>query len=277
MRRTKGFTLIELLVVIAIIALLVSILLPSLNRARELAKRAICKTRLKGMGSGFAIYANENNDQFPYNDNGLSGADLRLPTALNNLALFVEKGNQPGKMMVCPSKSGDANFGQPLTVEENANGATVAYQDPDNPDTADGTNNISYSYQAAMYDGTDYTGNGVSDNFNGGLAIMADRTPGTTSPYDCEVDWSGTVTEDERKNAISQNHKGDLINILFLDTHVADSKRGDVGIANTNGDDDNIYTVSTVDGTGDPEGTYAADGDGHDDQDDSVLISDAGN
>ena len=54
MRRTKGFTLIELLVVIAIIALLVSILLPSLNRARELAKRAICGANLNSIGKGIA-------------------------------------------------------------------------------------------------------------------------------------------------------------------------------------------------------------------------------
>jgi len=63
--RRKGFTLIELLVVIAIIALLVSILLPSLTRARELAKQAICGTRLKGIGSALALYQNQYSDNFP--------------------------------------------------------------------------------------------------------------------------------------------------------------------------------------------------------------------
>jgi competence protein ComGC len=54
-----------LLVVIAIIALLVSILLPSLTRARELAKQAVCRTRLKGLGTSLGIYQNENDDKFP--------------------------------------------------------------------------------------------------------------------------------------------------------------------------------------------------------------------
>jgi prepilin-type processing-associated H-X9-DG protein len=48
-----------LLVVIAIIALLVSILLPSLNRAKELAKTAICKSNVRNLGMGFATYTSE--------------------------------------------------------------------------------------------------------------------------------------------------------------------------------------------------------------------------
>ncbi len=59
--RRKGFTLIELLVVIAIIAILVSILLPSIAKARELARRAVCKTRLKGYANAFVIYESSHN------------------------------------------------------------------------------------------------------------------------------------------------------------------------------------------------------------------------
>jgi prepilin-type N-terminal cleavage/methylation domain-containing protein len=52
----KGFTLIELLVVISIITLLVSIIVPSLGKARILTKRVVCSTRLKGIGHGWLMY-----------------------------------------------------------------------------------------------------------------------------------------------------------------------------------------------------------------------------
>ncbi len=57
--RVQGFTLIELLVVIAIIAILASILLPALSRAREAARRAMCQSNLKQFGVVFNMYASE--------------------------------------------------------------------------------------------------------------------------------------------------------------------------------------------------------------------------
>jgi prepilin-type N-terminal cleavage/methylation domain-containing protein/prepilin-type processing-associated H-X9-DG protein len=64
-RRKGAFTLIELLVVIAIIALLVSILVPSLSAARELARRVACGSSSKSQGIGFNMYANDNQEWIP--------------------------------------------------------------------------------------------------------------------------------------------------------------------------------------------------------------------
>jgi len=63
--KRKGFTLIELLVVIAIIALLMSILMPALNKARQLAIRLVCGTNLSGIGRAMVVYATENEDEYP--------------------------------------------------------------------------------------------------------------------------------------------------------------------------------------------------------------------
>jgi prepilin-type N-terminal cleavage/methylation domain-containing protein/prepilin-type processing-associated H-X9-DG protein len=59
MSRKRGFTLIELLVVISIIALLVSILLPALNQAREKAKAIVCSTNIKALGFANQMHAND--------------------------------------------------------------------------------------------------------------------------------------------------------------------------------------------------------------------------
>jgi prepilin-type N-terminal cleavage/methylation domain-containing protein len=63
-----GFTLIELLVVIAIISLLVSILLPSLQQAKELARRTACLANLRSLGTGMIFYADDYNEWFISND-----------------------------------------------------------------------------------------------------------------------------------------------------------------------------------------------------------------
>jgi len=72
MDKRRGFTLVELLVVIAVIAILMAILMPALNRAREQGKRAVCLSNLRQLTLAWIIYADENEDCIV---NGMGGID----------------------------------------------------------------------------------------------------------------------------------------------------------------------------------------------------------
>ncbi len=73
MSRRNAFTLIELLVVIAIIAILMAILMPALNRAREQGKRAVCLGNLKQLTLAWNLYADDNDGRLVNANTGVDG------------------------------------------------------------------------------------------------------------------------------------------------------------------------------------------------------------
>jgi prepilin-type N-terminal cleavage/methylation domain-containing protein/prepilin-type processing-associated H-X9-DG protein len=78
-RNRFGFTLVELLVVIAIIALLMAVLLPALNRAREQGKRSVCLNYQKQLTTSWMMYADDNSDKIVCGDAEEYGQYPELP------------------------------------------------------------------------------------------------------------------------------------------------------------------------------------------------------
>ncbi len=92
-RAVRGFTLIEVLVVVAIIALLISILLPSLSRAREQARMTVCMNNMRTCGQAMVLYAHSNLDSYPWDATPVSAGGA--PAGANPwefLHKYVQKG-----------------------------------------------------------------------------------------------------------------------------------------------------------------------------------------
>lgn len=217
MKKKKAFTLIELLVVVAIIALLISILLPSLSRARELAKRAVCASNERGLGQGMHIYSNDNTDWFPIHYNGAEvddvdgsppynsavvfvknlGKDYEKPTSpttnsrtnhpSRSLFLLIISGNSTPGSFVCPS-AGDGED----DLRNYESGTPKAAQPGRNRFDFRSFLNLSYGYQVP------YGRRGKPrTSLDVRMPVSADKGPyckaGTTDPQKAwtQDDWSG--------------------------------------------------------------------------------------
>ena len=111
--KKKGFTLIELLVVIAIIAILAGMLLPALARAREEARKAVCKSNLKQIGLSCHMYANDYGENHPCANPGNTVANMDGSEAL---ALLYDNYLSSINVFRCPSTDDTAGAtGSPAT------------------------------------------------------------------------------------------------------------------------------------------------------------------
>jgi prepilin-type N-terminal cleavage/methylation domain-containing protein/prepilin-type processing-associated H-X9-DG protein len=131
-RRKGGFTLVELLVVIGIIALLIAILLPSLSKAREQAKRVACGSQVRQFTQALIMIANDNKGRLldvgnvdhrldqevdPENKTTSSEVQVIHPGARD---MLVKKYGIPRKMFFCPSNLDmDTDFNWERTDKNN--------------------------------------------------------------------------------------------------------------------------------------------------------------
>lgn len=129
MKKRKGFTLVELLVVIGIIAMLISILLPALNKAREAASQIKCLSNLRTIGMAVLMYNNENRGRFPAPGIALSS---QIPVYAADDWIYWESGRDPNQSALATYLGSGGQFNRnilrcPSDTDFNAHISNVSY------------------------------------------------------------------------------------------------------------------------------------------------------
>jgi type II secretory pathway pseudopilin PulG len=103
---------VELLVVIGIIALLISILLPSLHKARESANRVTCGSNIRQQGLALFMYANDNKNSLPWGNSGHMNESWRLANSgsYDQWWQIIEKYSKTANTWVCPSMTRNGRY-----------------------------------------------------------------------------------------------------------------------------------------------------------------------
>ncbi len=188
-RPGRGFTLIELLVVVAIIAMLISILLPSLSRAKEQARQVYCSNNLRSIWTAVLTYALESRERLPFMEdcniaNDVMGTgpdanpfDSRFPSSVGNV-MYRYVGDKswvcPAAIAGFPASAGDT--GWKMTYVFSAAGGVgdgIPYDLAPNRNTGSTFDPAMSNYvhfdgrPLKMLDGRRYTSSGPNENDKG--------------------------------------------------------------------------------------------------------------
>lgn len=212
--RKTGFTLIELLVVISIIALLISILLPALAKARESARTITCSSNLRQVGLASAMYNEDHEGYFV----PLYGGVVQFGGSVG-LGSMLWYGWLDKPYLGWDGRDGHARFNTVFSCPSDPNNATQPWFDRTYKSTAANWANQSIGYSQVFFNSSGYYHFRIQDvKRPSGVLAFGDSNTATqpATPGQAPV-W---IAYNNVNNRVGNRHANEAANLVFLDGHV---------------------------------------------------------